>query len=317
MPCGARSIRTSARGRRRTWRTRRPAARRRRSRSRPPPTGTKGRRCRSRRRRCGCPRNASATCAGTSTFIAQVSAGSPLAPNFRPAMKTTFGTSGSARPAARSSRSQAMVSTPCASSFSLQAGLAEAGDADDALAGRGALGHAGQRRPHLAADAENEDVAIDRGEIVDQGLRRRGHKIFQRVDARESVRQALRREEARRMPRRLPAIGLSVRPGFVQHRPFPPPAAISASAIKFGPPIAPVGGDAEPAVEIIIGDVELRDRDAFTCPQRRQDFAGGRGDAGVTDAVELDARSCDLVADAITPSRRRCRSRGPGWTPAP
>ena len=36
----------------------------------------------------------------------------------------------------------------------------------------------------------------------------------------------------------------------------------------------------------------------FTCPLTLQDFAGGRGDAGVTDAVELDARRRDLVADA-------------------
>ena len=69
----------------------------------------------------------------------------------------------------------------------LHIGLAEAGDADHALAGSRPLGEPGERRPHLAADAEDEDVAIDRSEIVDQRLRRPGHKIFQRVYVRECI----------------------------------------------------------------------------------------------------------------------------------
>ena len=38
--------------------------------------------------------NTSATIAGTCTFIAQVSGTSPVAPNLRPAMKTTLGALG-------------------------------------------------------------------------------------------------------------------------------------------------------------------------------------------------------------------------------
>ena len=42
------------------------------------------------------------------------------------------------------------------------AGIGEARDADDALVRRGPLGQARQRRPHLAGDAENDDVAGQR-----------------------------------------------------------------------------------------------------------------------------------------------------------
>src|ERR1051326_4728944 len=68
--------------------------------------------------RAGEPRKCSATKAGTCTFIAQVSAGLSCAPNLRPAMKMTLRSCGSFCTAARSSRSQAMVSTPCACSVS-------------------------------------------------------------------------------------------------------------------------------------------------------------------------------------------------------
>src|SRR5438034_1390475 len=54
----------------------------------------------------------SATIAGACTFMAQVSAGLPEAPNFMAAMKTTLGSFGRASTAWRSSRSQAMVSMP-------------------------------------------------------------------------------------------------------------------------------------------------------------------------------------------------------------
>ncbi len=63
-------------------------------------------------------RNASATMYGTRTFIAQVKAAFPAAPNLWPAMKTTFGERGSLSSAARSSRSQRMHSTPLFSSLS-------------------------------------------------------------------------------------------------------------------------------------------------------------------------------------------------------
>src|ERR1700738_1864790 len=63
-------------------------------------------------------RNASATIAGTCTFIAQVSGRSPSAPNLRPAMNTTLAKGGSRSTALRSRRSQAMVSTSRRSSAS-------------------------------------------------------------------------------------------------------------------------------------------------------------------------------------------------------
>jgi len=66
--------------------------------------------------------NACATSAGTCAFIAQVSARSPSAPNFRPAMKMMLGDFGNALIAASSRRSQAMVSMPRASSHSFTPG---------------------------------------------------------------------------------------------------------------------------------------------------------------------------------------------------
>ena len=51
------------------------------------------------------------TAAGTRQFIAHVSDSLPEEPNFRPAMKTTFGTAGRRPTAASSSRSHVMVST--------------------------------------------------------------------------------------------------------------------------------------------------------------------------------------------------------------
>ena len=65
-------------------------------------------------------RKVSATIIGTPTFIIQVSEALPAAPNLWPAMNTQLrtpsATFGSASMACRSSRSQAMHSTPCRSS---------------------------------------------------------------------------------------------------------------------------------------------------------------------------------------------------------
>ena len=157
----ARNIRTCARGRRRIARIRRAdwaLASHRRLCRRPARTD---RRSRSRTPRSASSRKACATSAGTCAFIAQVSDRSPSAPNLRPAMKTMFCTFGSRLMAASSSRSQAMVSMPRASSHAFDAGVAEARDADDAAAGQGGLCEARQRRSHLAGDAEDHDVAVD------------------------------------------------------------------------------------------------------------------------------------------------------------
>ena len=65
-----------------------------------------------------------------------------------------------------------MHSMPASREFFAQALLAEAGNADDALARRGALGEARERRPDLSADAEDDDVARKVFELGDQGRRR-------------------------------------------------------------------------------------------------------------------------------------------------
>ena len=65
--------------------------------------------------------------------------------------------------------------------------VAEAGDADDAPRRPGALGQARQRRPHLAGDAEDHEVAFDRGQIVDEGARRPRHEFVERLDRLEAI----------------------------------------------------------------------------------------------------------------------------------
>ena len=114
----------------------------------------------------------SATRAGTCVFIAQVRPGLPLAPNLWPAAKMTLGASGSAASA---------VTIEQVAGDGLDAGrgkpiahrrIAETGDADDAPRRRRALGEAGQRRPHLAGDAEDDQIAVDARELVDESLAR-------------------------------------------------------------------------------------------------------------------------------------------------
>ena len=84
----------------------------------------------------------------------------------------------------------------------------EARHADDALVGRRPLGHARERRPHLAGDAEHEDVAVDAGEVGDQLRRRLGHEVLERGDALEAVGQA--RRAVMRLSRGRPARGAPV-----------------------------------------------------------------------------------------------------------
>src|SRR5690606_12097716 len=73
----------------------------------------------------------------------------------------------------------------------LQARLGETGNADDAAVRRGALGHAGDGRAHLAGNADNHDVAVKRCEVVDQALVGRRHEIVEFFVTREKVRVAL------------------------------------------------------------------------------------------------------------------------------
>ena len=71
----------------------------------------------------------------------------------------------------------------------LDAGIAEACNADNAAVGQGGLGEACQRRAHLAGHAQNHDVAIDLAEVVDQRLARTAQQFFERCDIRNCLRQ--------------------------------------------------------------------------------------------------------------------------------
>ena len=64
----------------------------------------------------------------------------------------------------------------------LDGGIAEAGDADHAAIRHGGLGKARQRRPHLAGNTQNHDVAVDLAEIVDQRLARAAQQVVERGD---------------------------------------------------------------------------------------------------------------------------------------
>ena len=141
------------------------------------------------------PAKACATRAGTCEFIAQVSERSPSAPNLRPAMNTMFGIFGSALMAASSSRSQLMRLDAAGLQPVLDGGIAEARDADHAALRHGGLGKARQRRPHLAGDAQNHDVAVDLAEIVDQRLARAAQQVVERGDIGNRLRQVFARQQ--------------------------------------------------------------------------------------------------------------------------
>jgi hypothetical protein len=65
--------------------------------------------------------------------------------------------------------------------------LAETGDAHHALLGRRALGEPRQRRPDLAAHAEDDDVACKPRELGGQCRRRRGHHVLEVIDVAEAI----------------------------------------------------------------------------------------------------------------------------------
>src|SRR5690606_34169348 len=71
--------------------------------------------------------------------------------------------------------------TPAKQLFA-QALFAEAGDADDALLGGRTFGEPRQRRSHLAAHPEDNEVAVDLAEFGNNGGRRRRHYLFKLLD---------------------------------------------------------------------------------------------------------------------------------------
>ena len=74
-------------------------------------------------------------------------------------------------------------------------GIAKARNADDAAAGQGSLGEAGERRSHLAGDAEDHDVAIDLLQVVDQRLTRAAQQLVKGCDIENRFRQSVAREQ--------------------------------------------------------------------------------------------------------------------------
>jgi hypothetical protein len=73
--------------------------------------------------------------------------------------------------------------------------LSEARDADDAAVGQGGPGKAGQRRTHLAGNAEDHDVAVDLAEIVDQRLARPAQQLLERRNIDDGFRQSVARQQ--------------------------------------------------------------------------------------------------------------------------
>ncbi|MCY1374432.1 hypothetical protein D9M69_617720 [compost metagenome] len=67
------------------------------------------------------------------------------------------------------------------------AGFAEAGDGDHAATGHGVLREAGQRRAHLAAHAEDHQVAVEAGHVAHEVARGRGQVVFKRGFALEAL----------------------------------------------------------------------------------------------------------------------------------
>jgi hypothetical protein len=87
----------------------------------------------------------------------------------------------------RSRRSASTHSIPIPRVF-LQALLAEAGNAHDPFAGRGAFSELRERWANLSADAEDDDVARKVFERGDQG-RRGGHHLLEVLHVAEAIRQ--------------------------------------------------------------------------------------------------------------------------------
>ena len=118
--------------------------------------------------------------------MAQVSGSLPVDPNFRPAMKTTCGASGSRASADSSSRSQRIVSTPHASSVRCWSGeekretpmtrWRQAGGV------HGAPGHPRERGSHLAGDAQHDHVAVRPADRLDRRVRGLAQQLFEMRD---------------------------------------------------------------------------------------------------------------------------------------
>src|ERR1035437_10191442 len=110
-------------------------------------------------------RNTSGTGAGTMTFIAQVRSSRPLEPNLRPAMNTTLSIRGRRSISPRSSKSQAMHSTPPPSRFSRSPGSGKRATPTTPL-----------------PDAEDENIACKPVQLGAEFGRGCGHDVFELGD---------------------------------------------------------------------------------------------------------------------------------------
>ena len=113
----------------------------------------------------------------------------------------------------------------------LYAGVAEARDADDPPVGQGGLGEARQRRPHLAGNAQNHDVAVDLAEIVDQRLARPAQQFVERGDIGNRLRQMCRGSAACFSPR-FSYCSLMSRTTNSRSRPRTRPYSVTPSSVR-------------------------------------------------------------------------------------
>ena len=138
-------------------------------------------------------RKVSATIIGTPTFIIQVSdalpAGAELVPGHEDAVAHAVGHVGQALERLAVEQVAGDALDAVALQRLAQARFAEARHADHAPLGRRALGHARQRRAHLAADAEHDDVAIDARQVGHEPGRGLAHEVFEGFDVGEALRQ--------------------------------------------------------------------------------------------------------------------------------
>ena len=123
------------------------------------------------------------TVAGSQQLTAQVSPGWPDEPNLRAVITSDIGRVGQAGELPRIEQIGRQRLDPVLPQPFGQFRPAEAGDADDAAFDSCRLrrpgGHAGERRPHLAADAQNQQIAVETAERFDDARRRLAEQVVE------------------------------------------------------------------------------------------------------------------------------------------
>ena len=111
----------------------------------------------------------SATSAGTWLFIAQVSSSDPVEPNFAPRHEDDVARARQRRHLVTIEQIGCNRLDAVALEVVLEPRLGKPGHAEHPAVGGGTHRHPGDRRPHLAADADHHDVAVDLFEICNEG----------------------------------------------------------------------------------------------------------------------------------------------------